>query len=133
MRIGIPVVLAIALIGCSLPVNYSSASISTNAFHLLMDRGEYAAIYDSATPTFRAGLKRDQAIGFLTRVHQKLGACGDTPISVLGYQVTTSGTFITTASSRPCAKGVLSEQFLWILFEKRALLVRYNAKSPLLD
>lgn len=131
-KVWIPLVASVALCACSIPANYAGAKISSNAFHLLMDRGEYAAIYDSATPNFRAALPRDQLIAFLTRVNRKVGTCGEAPTSVLGYQVTTSGTLITTTSSRPCAQGVLNEQFLWLIVEGRAVLVRYNANSPLL-
>jgi hypothetical protein len=89
----------IALCGCS---SSSHAKSATDIFHQLMDRGEYAAIYDTASPEFRSGLSRDVLIAFLTRVHRKLGTCQQAPASVAGMTVNTNGSFVTTVSSRTC-------------------------------
>jgi len=95
-----------------------------------MDRGEYAAIYDKATPEFRASIGRDVSIAFMTRVHRKMGACQQAPASVAGMTVNTNGSFVTTVSTRSCEKGNLAEQFVWRVTGGTAKLIGYNANSP---
>jgi len=97
-----------------------------------MDRGEYAAIYDNAAKGFQASGTRENLVGFLKRVNRKMGKCGDGPVTFGGYQATTSGNYVTMTSSRMCANGKLSEEFLWLMVEGKATLLRYNANNPLL-
>ena len=97
-----------------------------------MDGGDYAAIYDNAAKDFQASGTRDNLIGFFTRVNRKMGKCGDATVSFGGYQATTSGTFVTTTSSRMCANETLSEQFVWLMVDGKAILLKYNASNPLL-
>jgi len=123
---------AILLSGCSFSADYSDAKNATEGFHRLMDRGEYAAIYDNAAKGFQASGTRENLIGFFKRVNRKLGKCGDGPVTFGGYQATTSGTFVTMTSSRMCANGTLSEEFVWLMVGSKATLLRYNANNPLL-
>src|ERR1044071_5241966 len=69
---------------------------------------------------------------FFTRVNRKMGKCGEGSVAFGGYQATTSGTFVTTTSSRMCANGTLSEQFTWLMIRGKAMLLKYNANNPLL-
>lgn len=117
----------IALCGCS---SSSQAKSATDIFHQMMDRGEYAAIYDNATPDFRASVGRDVLIAFLTRVHRKMGSCQQSPASVVGMTVNTNGSFVTTVSNRTCETGTLAEQFGWRVIGSSAVLLSYNANSP---
>jgi hypothetical protein len=122
----------ISLCSCSLSGNYSDAVNATKIFHGHMDGGDYTAVYDAATKGFQASGTRDNLIGFLTRVNRKLGKCGEATAAFGGYQATTSGTFVTMTSSRVCTNGTLNEQFVWLMIEGKATLLKYNANSPLL-
>jgi hypothetical protein len=119
----------IALCGCA---SSSQAKSATDIFHQMMDRGEYAAIYDNARPEFRATVGRDVLIAVLTRVHRKMGSCQQSPASVTGMTVNTSGSFVTTASNRYCENGYLAEQFGWMVIGGNPVLLSYNANSPML-
>ncbi len=127
-----PFVAAIALCSCSFSANYNDAKNATNVFHRLVDAGEYSVIYDTSAQGFQASGTRDNLIGFFTRVNRKMGKCGEAPAAFGGYQATTSGTFVTTTSSRVCANGTLSEQFVWLMNAGKATLLKYNANNPLL-
>ena len=61
-----------------------------------------------------------------------MGACAESPITFGGYQVTTSGTFVTLNSSRACKNGKLEEQFVWVIETGKPSLLKYNANNPLL-
>jgi hypothetical protein len=123
---------AILLSGCSFSADYGDAKNATEVFHRMMDQGEYAAIYDAAAKGFQASTTRENLIGFFRRVNRKMGKCGEAPVTFGGYQATTSGTFVTVKSSRTCANGSLSEEFVWLMVGGRATLLRYNANNPLL-
>jgi len=127
-----PVVAAITLFGCSFSADYADANNATEAFHHLVDGGEYAAIYDTSAQGFQKSATRENVIGFFTRIHRKMGKCAAAPAAFGGYQATTSGTFVTTTSSRVCANGTLSEQFIWLMIGGKATLLKYNADNPLL-
>jgi hypothetical protein len=131
-RSGFLIVLAVALSSCSFSVNYDNAKKASDVFHRLMDRGDYATIYDTAGEAFRASGPRENLVKFFARVNRKMGKCGEAVTVVNGYQATTSGTFVTTTSSRVCANGTLSEQFVWLMTAGKATLLRYNANNPLL-
>lgn len=124
---------ALFLAGCSPQEDYDIAKKASLLFDSMMDRGEYAAIYDRASNRFRAGIPRDQLVAHLTRVTRKLGKCtGEIRVSLVLYSASVSGTSITTRSSRTCANGALREQFVWDIRGRQAALLHYTADSPLL-
>jgi hypothetical protein len=127
-----PFVAAITLFGCSFSADYGDAKNATEIFHHLVDGGEYVAIYDSSAKGFQESATRENVVGFFKRVNRKMGKCGAAPAAFSGYQATTSGTFVTTTSSRACANGTLSEQFIWLMVGGKATLLKYNANNPLL-
>src|SRR5579862_5763491 len=99
------------LCGCSFSAHYRDAINASDVFHRRMDSGEYAVIYEAAARGFQASGTRDQLMGLFERVNRKMGKCGEALIGFGGYQATSSGTFVSTTSSRMCAHGALSEQF----------------------
>ena len=127
-----PIVAALALLGCSFSADYGDAKNATEVFHRLMDGSEYAAIYDTSAKRFQESATRENMIGFFKRINRKMGKCDAAPAAFSGYQATTSGTFVTTTSSRMCANGTLSERFTWLMIGGKATLLGYHANSPLL-
>lgn len=126
------VFVAVVLCGCSISANYNDAKTAVDVFHHLMDAGDYATIYVNSAKGFQDAGTRDVVFGFFARVNRKMGKCGVATVSFGGYQATTSGTFVTTADSRVCDNGTLSEQFSWLMVDGKAKLLKYNADSPLL-
>src|SRR4051812_3706986 len=101
------------LCGCSAKANVEDARKAVDQFHQQMSAGEYDAIYDSATETFRAAGSRDQMQGFFKRVNRKMGVCTDATQKHWYVNTTTSGTFVQLSYTRKCANGELREQFVW--------------------
>jgi len=97
-----------------------------------MDSGDYATIYDTSTRGFKAAVSRDVWIAFLTRINRKMGSCEAAPATFGGMQVSTTGTFVTTVSSRRCKNGKLNERFVWLVVGDSVGLLKYNGSSPLL-
>ncbi len=125
--------LALVLSGCSLRSEYELAREASRAFDLLMDRREYTALYDQASARFQASATREQVVGYLARINRTIGRCeGESRISVISYNASSSGTWVTTRSLRNCANGALEEDFVWEISRRRAVLLHYSAESPLL-
>ena len=61
-----------------------------------------------------------------------MGKCGEATVAFGGYEVSASGTFVTTRSTRVCANGTLGEHFVWVMVGEKAKLLKYNADNPLL-
>jgi hypothetical protein len=131
IRSGFFVAMAVTLCSCSFSADNDAARNATDAFHRLMDKGDYTAIYDTAAEAYKAAGTRDNNVAFFTRVNRKMGKCGDASVGLGGYQASTSGTFVTMTASRVCANGTLSEQFVWRMIAGKATLVKYKANSPL--
>jgi hypothetical protein len=130
----VPVISALAFVfsGCSYQADYGSSKAATDTFHQRVDRGEYGAIYDSSASGYQKAANRDISNRFFARISRKMGTCADSPAAFSGYQVTTSGTFVSMISSRACKNGKLEEQFVWLIEAGKPLLLKYNANSPLL-
>jgi hypothetical protein len=126
------VAMAVTLCSCSFSADNDAARNATDAFHRLMDRGDYTVIYDTAAEAYKAAGTRNNSVAFFTWVNRKMGKCGEASVGVGGYQASTYGTFVTMTSSRACANGTLSEQFVWRMVRGKATLVKYNANNPLL-
>jgi len=120
-----------SLSGCSYQEDYASSKAATDIFHHLVDRGEYAAIYDNSASGFQKAASRDASNKFFARISLKMGDCTESPVTFGGYQMTTSGTFITMNFSRACKNGTLDEQFVWVLENGKPVLLKYNANNPL--
>lgn len=136
MRVSIPVfafgVVSIVLCGCSAKADYQTAKTASDNFHQQMAAANYAAIYDSSSSEFRSSASRETIVGFLQRINRKLGACGEASQQGFNVNCNTSGKFVTVSYARKCANAALEEQFIWRVEGNKALLVRYNANSPVL-
>ena len=124
--------LLLVLCGCSAKVDYQAAKAASDNFHQQMAAANYGAIYDSSSSEFRSSASRETIVGFLQRINRKLGACGEASQQGFNVNYNTSGKFVTLSYSRKCANAALEEQFVWRVEGNKALLVRYNANSPVL-
>jgi len=122
----------LVLCGCSAKADYQAAKTASDNFHQEMATANYSAIYDSASSEFRSSGPRETLIGFLQRVNRKMGTCGEASQQGINVNYNTAGSFVTLSYSRKCANGELGEQFVWRIEGGKALLVRYNANSPVL-
>jgi len=124
--------LLLLVCGCSAKADIKEAGKAVDQFHQQMSAGEYDAIYDSATNSFRAAGSRNEMQEFLKRVNRKMGACTDARQKHWNINATTSGRFIQLGYIRKCANGDLQELFVWKMENGRPALQGYNVTSPLL-
>jgi hypothetical protein len=122
----------LGLCGCSAKADLQAATAATDNFHQQMAAANFAAIYDSTSSEFRATTNRETLFGFLQRVNRKVGPCSETSRQRFNVNYNTGGKFVSLTYSRKCANAEVGEQFVWKLEGGKALLVRYNADSPVL-
>jgi hypothetical protein len=123
---------AVWTVGCSVPADFAAAERASYEFHQEMASGQYAAIYDRVTDTFKAGTGRNDFVEFCKRVNRKMGACAVATITAKNFQRTPQGSFVSLTYTLGCANGELSEQLEWRFVNGRAFLNRLNVNSSLL-
>jgi hypothetical protein len=122
----------LGLCGCSTKADLQAATAASDNFHQQMASANFAAIYESTSDKFRTTTNRETLFGFLQRVNRKLGPCDQTSQQGFNVNYITVGKFVSLTYSRKCANAEVGEQFVWKIEGGKALLVRYNADSPVL-
>ncbi len=126
------VVASLGLSGCGMSGGTKLGKAAVDEFHSRYNLEQFDAIYDASDPDFKGALDRETSRKFFERVRRKLGLCSNSSNTSVFYNVTTGGTFVDLRYSRACASGELEEEFHFKVVGKKALLVHYNAISPLL-
>jgi hypothetical protein len=88
----------LVLAGCAASADCDAARTACQDFHRRIDGAEFASIYEAGAANFKTSATEEQVIGFLARINRKLGTCAEASIGLAGFQMTTSGTFVTTTS-----------------------------------
>ena len=95
-----------------------------------MDGAQFEDIYrDSAAGPLSPQTTHDNLLALITRVHERMGACG--PGELAAFQVTgnTTETVSYLSYVRHCQSGALYEDFQWQITDGRALLRSYLPRS----
>jgi hypothetical protein len=122
----------ICCLGCGMSDGFAAGKAAVTEFHSRMDAEQYDAIYDAADPLFRQSLTRDDIHKFFARLHKKFGKFNDSNTKGMHYNVTTDGTFVNINCTTNYSSGKVDEEFQWKMTGGKALLLKYNANSPLL-
>jgi hypothetical protein len=118
--------------GCGMSDGFSAGKAAVTEFHSRMDAEQYDAIYDGADPLFRQSLSREDIRKFFGRLHKKFGKSTSTNTTGMHYNVTTEGKFVNINCTTTYTAGSVDEEFQWKMTGGKALLIKYNANSPLL-
>lgn len=124
--------ISLLLCGCSAKARIDDAQKAVELFHERMSAGQYNAIYDSATNSFKSAGPREFMQASFKRINRKMGICTEAKQTGWNINATTSGTFIRLGYIRKCANGDLQEQFIWKTQDGQPTLQRFEANSPLL-
>ncbi len=118
---------------CTLTKYTDIARRAVDQFHQELETGQDDAIYDRADPEYKEAMTRDANQRLFSRIREKLGPVKKT--ESIGYFVdeSTRGTFVKLHYKTHCANGELDERFWWRIKRTQALLIRYEARSPLLS
>jgi len=122
------------LLSCSTDAHRQAATIAVDSFHTRLDAEEYSQIYASADDQFRRSGSENEITSFLARVRRALGTLrkAKQTQSKVGY-LEGIGTQVILVYDSDFEKGHGLEQFLWQIRDGKALLVRYDIKSDLLQ
>lgn len=123
----------LVLLSCLSSKQVDIARRAVEQFHQEVATGQDDAIYDAADDhAYKESVSRETNRGFFSRVRRKMGACTRSTETNYFIDAGTAGTFVRLRYKTQCANGELDELFVWRIEGDRAILVRYEANSPLL-
>lgn len=101
-------------------------------FHEQLNAGQYEEICSEADPAFSRWRAPDGALHFLEQLHGKLGDAGAAKQIHINVNITTGGTFVTSAFDTQFDHGEAEETFVWRKSGLNLRLYRYNVQSSVL-
>ena len=115
---------------CMSPTDFSAVERAAAQFHDLQARGDDNAIYQAASPEFRASSQL-QDLARIDNAVRNIRGCQAAARDPNNWNnnVNTSGHFITVVYNRQCADGPLVERFVFRVTGDQALLAGYNASG----
>jgi hypothetical protein len=130
MRSLLTVFISVALLAaCSVSADTSQAEQGVRHFHELLDAGQSAAIYEAAGEDLKKVSTEAEFVAFLDAVHRKLGSSRSSSQKGWNVNYGTSGKFITLNYVTVYAEGEATEQFVYRLSDKEAVLAGYHVNS----
>ena len=111
-------------------VNTDLAKQGVAQFHSQLDAEQYAALYASADPELHNITAQDDFTKLLAAVHSKLGDVKQSNLRTWNTNWSTGqGTIVTLTYDTTFSTGSGTEQFVWHISDKRALLYGYHINS----
>lgn len=132
MKLGTICVLAMlcALGACSDTINGKSiAEPEVAKFHEQLKAHQFEAIYDSASPEFKAAVSKSTALALFSAIDRKLGALQET--KQVGWNVSTRNltTTVVLSYQSKFQDGSATETFTYHVDHDKAEFVGYNISS----
>lgn len=121
-----------ALAACSVDGDLASGDAAIAAFHAQLDRGQFAEIYNGASPDMKAVTNGPDLVRLLALVHTRLG--GFRSGARVGWNDSrmASGHFLTLTYRAAYEKGPAEENFVYRVDGGRPVLAGYHIDSPAL-
>ncbi|MDE3202260.1 MAG: hypothetical protein KGN79_15215 [Acidobacteriota bacterium] len=123
---------AMGLTGCfgKLKEMQGEALKLDTAFHKQMATGDLAGIYNNSDPRYRDAVTREKSDALFSAIARKLGAPLDCKQENTNFNVSTSGTTITSVCETHFAKNATgTEKFTWLKSGDNYKLLGYNINS----
>lgn len=108
------------------------AEPAVEKFHAQFNAENYEEIYDQADAEFKKSVTKEQLVGLLTAVHEKLGSVNKSTSTGWRVNTDTSGTLSTVNCDVEFSEGKGTEEFIFRVTDDKALLYNYKVNSPLL-
>ena len=118
-----------ALTSCSLSADTKAAEQSVDNFHRMLDAGQFDAIYDGTTDTFKQATSHDDFVRLLEAVHRKLGNSRSSKEVNWSVFSGTSGSRVNLFYKTDFEKGTAEETFAWTLDSNQPKLIGYRINS----
>ena len=120
------------LAGCSASANIDAAKAGVETFHSQLNSSQFDAVYAQSDAAMKDAISKDKLNAFLSAVHRKLGAAGQSSLQTWNVNYTTSGQFVRLGYQTTFANGPGQENFVYKLDGGAAKLVSYNINSDAL-
>ena len=115
--------------GCSAGEKIAAARSEAARFHSLLNAGKYGEIYAGSSPELKAAETQEHFVTYLTAVHRKLGAAGESSQRSFDVNVAPDGTQVALNYRTRFAKGDAAETFVFSSNDNATKLVRYSIDS----
>jgi hypothetical protein len=115
---------------CMSQADTSAVEAAAAEFHQRQAQGEDAAIFEAASPGFRASARVEDLtrLNAVVRAVQGCNAPTRNP-NIWNNNMNTSGHYISVVYNRTCAGGDLTENFVFVVNGNEALLYGYNVSG----
>ena len=123
------IVLGFLVAACSSSEHLDTAQAETHRFWQMMEAEQFASIYADAAEDFRKATSEEGLAKFLSAVNRKLGKMKTAKKESWNVNYHTSGTFVTLGYNTQLDQGKATEQFVFVINDRKASLVRYNINS----
>jgi len=127
-RLGIAVLFG-ALASCSAGTDIPVAEKAVARFHMMLDAGQNAQIYQESAPEMKTAGSEAKLTALLAAVHRKLGTVKKADQKGWNDQINTGGHFVTLNYATSYAQGDAAETFVYKIAGEKAELVGYNINS----
>lgn len=121
--------LMLAICGCNISADTSAAEQAVPRFHALLDAARYAEIYEKSSDDLKKATSQKDLLALLEAVHRKLGKTKSSEQQGWKVNHTSSGSFVILNYKTSYAEGDATEQFVFRLEDKVALLAGYHINS----
>jgi hypothetical protein len=115
--------------GCAGPSSVQDARGQVDAFHALLDKGDFDSIWNDATQDIKATTSKESFTGLLTAVHARMGTAKET--KQVGWKVNTdtAGTFASVTMQTSFERGSAQEEFIYRKTDAGYKLAGYQIKA----
>jgi hypothetical protein len=115
--------------GCAGPSSVQDARGQVDAFHGLLDKGDFDAIWNEATQDIKATTSKESFTGLLTAVHSRMGTVNETKQVGWKVKTDTSGTFASVTMQTTFERGTAQEEFVYRKTDAGYKLAGYQIKA----
>lgn len=125
-------VLAALALGCSgMMKGREAAEAGVEKFHAQYNAEQFSEIYSGASQKFKDVTTDAEITEMLQAVHSKLGTVTKSSQNSWNVNTTTDGTVVTLGYEVEFSKDAKgTEDFVFLVEDNKATLVRFNIKSP---
>ena len=122
-------VVIVVLAGCSASADTKIAEHAVDAFHKMLDAGQFEALYLGSAEDLQKATTQHDFVVLLGAIHKKLGNVKASTRQTWNVNYHTSGTFVTLVYSTTYVGGEAAEQFVYRMQDGKALLAGYHVNS----
>jgi hypothetical protein len=125
-------ILAVSLVwvcGCSAQADLATAETEVAHFHQQLNEGVFSQIYADASEGLKKSAKEADFEKLLTSIHTKLGSVRQSKRTNWNVNFHTAGTFVTLVYDTEFERGKGTEQFVYLMSGKKAVLHGYHINS----